>query len=140
MLARFALPDGYPEAAPPTLTLQGASLTRAQSRAIAALAVEACGWSEGECVIFRTVEWLKDHFACAAASPPCEDFISTADVTESSSGTRSVAIPRIVHGESIVDRKSVFQAHVAEASAAASCAALCDHRAFRSTRAKRFRW
>lgn len=80
--------------------------------------------------LFTAIDWLKEHFAVALESDATLQALLSAQSASSSSSSSSSsfpsssasaspassshpAVPRIFHGETIADRKSIFQGHAA---------------------------
>ncbi|XP_078462604.1 protein IMPACT isoform X1 [Lampetra planeri] len=137
-LTTMTLPADYPGQAPPSYQLNGPWLTREDKRTLSARLEEIYSQNLGESVLFLWVECIREFVADASErSQPAwntyranqteedsdlveemlptilnEENLRSRDLEASDEFTGD-EVPPIVHGETITDRRSTFQAHVA---------------------------
>ncbi|XP_061404653.1 protein IMPACT isoform X2 [Lethenteron reissneri] len=135
---QMTLPADYPGQAPPSYQLNGPWLTREDKRTLSARLEEIYSQNLGESVLFLWVECIREFVADASErSQPAwntyranqteedsdlveemlptilnEETLRSRDLEASDEFTGD-EVPPIVHGETITDRRSTFQAHVA---------------------------
>ncbi|XP_078724669.1 protein IMPACT isoform X4 [Lampetra fluviatilis] len=135
---QMTLPADYPGQAPPSYQLNGPWLTREDKRTLSARLEEIYSQNLGESVLFLWVECIREFVADASErSQPAwttyranqteedsdlveemlptilnEENLRSRDLEASDEFTGD-EVPPIVHGETITDRRSTFQAHVA---------------------------
>ena len=113
---RATLPLSYPSVDGPLIEVIGRNISEADRIQAIEYFRELYDNSEHDVVLFSCVEWAKEHFGTVPAEE-CEVVIHPDD--KSHEDIMSVQYEgvsndwNIFHGEPLVDRKSVFQAHVA---------------------------
>ncbi|CAM9699734.1 unnamed protein product [Lampetra fluviatilis] len=130
---QMTLPADYPGQAPPSYQLNGPWLTREDKRTLSARLEEIYSQNLGESVLFLWVECIREFVADASerSQPGISRLVRLSDaffvcwLNASPNATRvrhpalvlngraGDEVPPIVHGETITDRRSTFQAHVA---------------------------
>uniref|UniRef100_A0A8R1TS47 RWD domain-containing protein n=2 Tax=Onchocerca TaxID=6281 RepID=A0A8R1TS47_ONCVO len=111
------LPKHYPTSSPPYFELSGPSLTETQKEEIKNSMNEIYAENVGQPILYEWITYLSNYLADFNSSFKEESIVedespSIGMVVSSSSSQQCV--PTIVSGNSLVDRKSTFQAHVAQ--------------------------
>uniref|UniRef100_A0A915PQF3 RWD domain-containing protein n=1 Tax=Setaria digitata TaxID=48799 RepID=A0A915PQF3_9BILA len=113
------LPKHYPTSSPPYFELSGPSLTEEQKEEIKNSLNEIYAKNIGQPVLYEWIAYLNDYLAdfdsnLKEGSVDEDDCSSNNAFISASSASLQTPIPTIISGNSLVDRKSTFQAHVAQ--------------------------
>uniref|UniRef100_A0A5S6QMP3 RWD domain-containing protein n=1 Tax=Trichuris muris TaxID=70415 RepID=A0A5S6QMP3_TRIMR len=117
---KVTLPKDYPSLAPPIYLLSSPYLDSREKEILSGKLEEAYLNCAGQPVLFQWSEIIKDAFLEKFESYPVNDAeiqemtSNTQQVQASSEATRQGCTPAVSSGEPFTDRKSTFQAHVAE--------------------------
>ncbi|XP_069695439.1 protein IMPACT-like isoform X2 [Periplaneta americana] len=111
----ITVPADYPSASPPQYQLSAPTLSAQDKQTISTQLDEVYLENIGETVIFQWVEKVRELLQQLQLQASSEEEECVVDLpTEcSDTKTKSTAGPEIIHGDTITDRKSVFQGHAA---------------------------
>ncbi|VDK86532.1 unnamed protein product [Litomosoides sigmodontis] len=111
------LPKHYPTSSPPYFELSGPSLTEIQKEEVKNSMNEIYAKNVGQPVLYEWITYLNGYLT------DCDSSFKEESVDEDESASIRTAVssppsqqyvPTIISGNSMVDRKSTFQAHVAQ--------------------------
>ncbi|CAG9537262.1 unnamed protein product [Cercopithifilaria johnstoni] len=113
----ICLPKHYPTSSPPYFELSGPSLTEIQKEEMKNSMNEIYAKNVGQPILYEWITYVNDYLASFDGSFKAESVDndeSPPTNTALSSPSSQRCIPTIISGNSLVDRKSTFQAHVAQ--------------------------
>uniref|UniRef100_A0A1I7W2X6 RWD domain-containing protein n=1 Tax=Loa loa TaxID=7209 RepID=A0A1I7W2X6_LOALO len=112
----ICLPKHYPTSSPPYFELSGPSLTEIQKEEVKNSMNEIYAKNVGQPVLYEWITYLNDYLTgfCNSFKEESIDENESPSVNTAVSSSSQPCIPTIISGNSMVDRKSTFQAHVAQ--------------------------
>ncbi|VDO15927.1 unnamed protein product, partial [Brugia timori] len=113
----ICLPKHYPTSSPPYFELSGPSLTENQKEEVKNSMNEIYAKNVGQPVLYEWITYLNDYLADfdnSMKEKSIDEYESSSPSTVVSPPSFQPCIPTIISGNSMVDRKSTFQAHVAQ--------------------------
>uniref|UniRef100_A0A0R3S6A9 RWD domain-containing protein n=1 Tax=Elaeophora elaphi TaxID=1147741 RepID=A0A0R3S6A9_9BILA len=111
------LPKHYPTSSPPYFELSGPSMTEIQKEEVKNSMNEIYAKNVGQPVLYEWITFLNDYLADFGSNLKEESIDEDESPSISAvvpSPSSQQCIPTIISGNSMVDRKSTFQAHVAQ--------------------------
>ncbi|KAG8246385.1 hypothetical protein J6590_086184 [Homalodisca vitripennis] len=106
------LPPQYPCSAPPQYQLSAPSLTRSEKQSLSAKLENIYLENVGESVIYQWVEALREFLQDRYVSGNNLKFVEKVEDSSSPKLSNNNNL-KITHGEPVIDRRSIFQAHAA---------------------------
>lgn len=121
------LPDTYPSDSPPTYEIVAPWLKGVRRKELMNTLETSYLENIGECVIYTWSEAVRDFLQESTLTEDVETEEINTEMTADNINCEGEEHPDIFHGEPMVDRKSVFQAHVATVSSVADVEATKTH-------------
>ncbi|XP_023247468.1 protein IMPACT-like [Copidosoma floridanum] len=111
----FKLPEDYPTMSPPTFEISAPHLKKNQKEQLCHALEDVYLSNIGDTVIFQFIEKIREEFS---SSLELEDQLKDLTISkpipiENDNEDRLFECPEIIHGETMIDRKSSFQGHTA---------------------------
>ncbi|VDM97244.1 unnamed protein product [Thelazia callipaeda] len=111
-----SLPKCYPSRSPPYFELSGPSLKEAEKLKIINSLNEIYAKNIGQPILYEWISYLSNYLVDYDRDfdEKLNKEDEAASVSPTASSTSQLPLPKIISGDSFVDRKSTFQAHVAQ--------------------------